>query len=104
MLVLFYALIAGAIAFMIAGLIMAIRLRVTAPGGSIGKVVRLLIAFIVLFMLGYLAAPFMPYLPAQAGLILVGVIFFFGAVYVVLVLWLIGNLVRKVMDELRLNS
>ncbi|MCP4678138.1 MAG: hypothetical protein GY854_22010 [Deltaproteobacteria bacterium] len=96
----FFILISLAIVLMIVGLFMAFQLRKTATGGVIGKVVNTLIGLIVLFMLGYVVAPFMPRLPTETILLLMGIVFFFGAVYVVLVLWLIKRLVRQVKETL----
>jgi hypothetical protein len=100
----FYALIGGAIALMGVGLFMAIRLRRLASGGAIGRVVSLLLALIVLFVAAYLVAPLLPSLPPEAALILVGVVFFFGALYVVLVLRLIARLMQKVLGALELEQ
>ncbi len=98
----FFILVSLAIVLMFIGLAMALRLRKTATGGVIGKVVNLIIGLIVLFMLGYVAAPFMPLLSQETSLLLVGIIFFFGAVYVVLVLWIIRRLVKQVKEALGL--
>lgn len=100
---LFQALVAGAIVLMLTGLWMAIRLRRIASGGTIGKVVNTLLVLILMFTAGYFAAPFMPYLPPEAGLILTAVVFFFGAAYVIIVLWLITRLVRQVEEALGLE-
>lgn len=103
MLAVFYAVTVCAIAVMISGLVMAVRLRRVAPGGKVGRVVSLLVAFIALFLVGYLVSPLLPRLPAQVSFVLVSVVFLLGAVYVVLVLWLIGRLVHQVMEELDLR-
>lgn len=102
MIVAFYAFIALANMVMISGLILALRLRKIAPGGVIGKTLKILLALILIFTLGYLASPAMTFLPLQASLVFVGVIFFLGAVYVVVVLWLIQHLISRVIEELDL--
>jgi len=103
-LILFYALISLAILVMVVGLIQVIRLRRLAPGGKIGRVVGILLAFIVLFLLGYLAGPFLPLLGDSIWpLILTSVVFLFGAVFVVLVLRLIQTLIQQVFKELEME-
>jgi hypothetical protein len=62
----------------------------------------LLAAFIVLFLIGYLAAPFAPALPESVAHLLTAVVFLLGAVFVVIVLRLIEALVKQVFEELEL--
>jgi len=50
--------------------------------------------------LRYVVAPFMPGLPLTTNLILVAMIYFFGAVFVAIVLWLLKSLIEKVVKEL----
>jgi len=100
MLIIFYIIVTAALAVMIADLVMVFRLRSVAPGGTIGKVIKILIYFIVIFMAGYGVAPFMPGLPLTTNLILVAMIYFFGAVFVAIVLWLLKSLIKKVVKEL----
>jgi hypothetical protein len=100
----FYVLIAGAIALMGAGLFMALRLRRIASGGAIGRVVSLLLALIVLFLGAYLFAPMLPSFPPEFSFVLVGVVFFLGAIYVVLVLRLVTRLMQKVLGALELDE
>ncbi len=102
MLTIFYAVIALAVAVMIAALMLVLRLRRIARGGRIGRVLNILAAFIVFFLLGYLAAPFAPSLPSSAAHLLTAVVFLFGAVFVVIVLRLIEELVKQVFEELEL--
>ena len=96
----FYILLALAIVIMIGGLTMAIRLKKIASGGTIGNVVNVIIALVVLFFMGYLASIFMPALSKEITLIFAGMIFFFGAIFVVLVLQLITRLVKNVMEAI----
>jgi hypothetical protein len=101
MLTAYYTIISLALAVMIYALATAIRLRRVARGGKIGRVVAVLTGFIVFFLLGYLAGPFLPMLDDPAyGLMLTAVVFLFGALFVVLVLRIIEALVRKVFQEL----
>jgi hypothetical protein len=100
MLTIFYMIVVAALAVMIVDLVMVFRLRSIAPGGTIGKVINILIYFIFIFMAGYAVAPFMPGLPLTTNLILVALIYLFGAVFVAIVLWLLKSLIEKVVKEL----
>jgi len=103
-LILYYVIISMAILVMVLGLVTVIRLRKIAPGGKIGRVVGILLGFIVLFLLGYLAGPFLPMLGDTIWpLILTAVVFLFGAIFVVLVLRLIQNLIQQVFKELEMD-
>lgn len=104
MLILYYAIISLAILTMLIGLAEVIRLKRIAPGGKIGRVVGVMLGFIILFLLGYLAGPFLPMLGDTLWpLILTAVVFLFGAVFVVLVLRLIHNLIQQVFKELEMD-
>ena len=100
MLTVYYIVIAVAILFMISGFYMVSRLKRIARGGTIGRVVNIILTLIVIFAAGYFTALYMPKLPMEVNLLLVAMIYLFGAMFVVLVLWLIKNLVRQVMHEL----
>lgn len=104
MLVLYYTIISLAIVVMLVGLVLVFRLRKIAPGGKIGRVVGAMLGFIVLFLMGYLAGPFLPMLGDSIWpLILTAVVFLFGAVFVVLVLRLIHQLIQQVFKELEME-
>lgn len=100
MLYLYYAAISLAILVMLWALVLVFRLRTTARGGKIGRVVNLLIGFIVFFLLGYIAGPFLPQLGHEVTLLLTSLVFVFGAVFVVIVLKIIEKLIRQVFEEL----
>jgi len=100
MLAAYYAIVACAIVTMVIGLKMVVGLRKTAPGGTIGKAVNWMLFLIVFFVLGYFLTPFMPRMSMELNLLFTALIFFFGAVFVVIVLWLIRSLIEKVMAEL----
>ncbi|MCU0938670.1 MAG: hypothetical protein MUC86_05895 [Burkholderiaceae bacterium] len=63
------------------------------PGGVVGKTWRLLRWLVGLFLLGYLATPFFPQLPPELINVLVALIFFFGAVYVLVTVRLIYRII-----------
>lgn len=100
MLIAYYAIVACAIVTMVIGLSMVVGLRKAAPGGTIGRAVNWIFLLIIFFVLGYLLTPFMPRMAMEVNLLFTALIFFFGAVFVVVVLWLIRSLIDKVMAEL----
>lgn len=100
MLYVFYGIIALAACIMVFGLILALKLRAVAKLAPIKQSINLLLVLIGFFLMGYLLAPLAPRLSAETGLILMSVVFFFGAIYVVLVLGLIKKLIHAVQDML----
>ena len=102
MLIAYYVVSALAIAAMLVSLVLVVRLRRTARGGSIGRVVNVLFAFILLFLAGYLLMPIVPRLPVEAAYVFTAAVFLFGAIFVIIVLRLIGSLIVKVFDELEM--
>jgi hypothetical protein len=70
-----------------------VRLSERIPGGVVGKTWRLLRLLVGLFLVGYLATPFFPQLPPQLINVLVALIFFFGALYVLVTVRLIYRII-----------
>jgi hypothetical protein len=104
MLTVFYVLIACAIGLMVAGLFMALKLRRLASGGAIGRVVTILLSLVALFVVAYLFAPLLPSFSPEITLLIVGVVFLAGSLYVVLVLRLVAELMQKVLGALELDE
>lgn len=98
----YFALVVAAILTMFVALRTVVRLRKIAHGGHVGRAVTILAAFVVLFLVSYLGAPLMPHVPLELSLLFVGLILLFGAIFVVLVLRLVEELVRKVLTDLEL--
>lgn len=69
------------------------RLSARIPGGVVGKTWRLLRWLVGLFLLGYLVTPFFPQLPPDLINLLVALIFFFGALYVLVTIRLIYRII-----------
>ena len=92
----FLVLSIAAIVVMLYALYRVVTLRKKIPGGVVKKTWDFLAVLIVLFALGYLSTPFFPMLPQSVKDLVVGVIFFFGAIFVVIVI----NLFYKVVSEL----
>ena len=89
-----------ALALMIWGLFLALRLKKIAAGGTIGKAMDSILILVFLFLAGYVAAVFLPYLGQEITLLLVGIIFLSGAGFVVLVIVTIHRLIEKVLKAL----
>jgi hypothetical protein len=97
----YFSLCGLAIAAMAVALVQALRLRRIATGGYVGRQVTWLIVFIAVFLIGYVAAPFLPTFPEVANLLMAGV-FLAGALFVLQVMRMFNALVREVMQALRL--
>ncbi len=95
---LFYVLSISAICVMIYALFRVLSLNKQIPGGTVGATWKFLTTLIALFTVGYLITPFFPRLPDDYKQLIVGVIFLFGAIFVVIVI----NLFFKVIKELGL--
>lgn len=88
----------SAIGVMLYALIRVVSLNKKIPGGMVGSSWKILTILIVLFTAGYLTTPFFPMLPEMTKLMIVGIIFLFGAIFVVIVI----NLFYKVIKEVGL--
>jgi hypothetical protein len=86
----------AAIAVMLYCLWMVYSLRAMMPGGIVGRTWRTVVALVTLFTLGYLVTPFFPLIPPDLVNVIVALIFFFGAIYVVVTV----RLIYRVIEEL----
>lgn len=89
---------AGAVAVMLYCLYQVISLRRSIPGGIIGKRWDFLTGLVVLFTVGYLSTPFFRAIPAEWMHILVALIFFFGAIYVLITVRLIYRVIAELTE------
>jgi hypothetical protein len=85
----------AAIAVMLLCLYQVMTLRGKIPGGVVGKQWRLLTFLVSLFTLGYFVTPFFPLLPTQVINLIVALIFFFGAIYVLITVRLIYRIIEE---------
>lgn len=76
-------------------LFLVLRLGKQVPGGVVGRNWNTLTFLVVLFTLGYLTTPFFSLLPADLVSLVVSLIFFFGAVYVVITVKLIFRIIEE---------
>lgn len=85
----------AAILGMLYCLFLVITLGKNVPGGVVGKQWKFLTFLVVLFTIGYLITPFFGLLPAQLVSMVVSLIFFFGAIYVVITVKLIYRIIEE---------
>ena len=85
----------AAILVMIYCLFLVLKLGRQVPGGVVGKNWKFLTFLVVLFTLGYLTTPFFGMLPAAIVNVMVSLIFFFGAIYVVITVKLIYRIIEE---------
>jgi len=85
----------AAIAVMLICMATVLKLRAKIPGGVVGKQWRLLTLLVSLFTAGYFVTPFFTSLPAEVINVVVALIFFFGAVYVLITVRLIYRIIEE---------
>jgi hypothetical protein len=79
-------------------LFLVLRLGKQVPGGVVGKNWNTLTVLVILFTLGYLTTPFFSLLPADLVSLVVSLIFFFGAIYVVITVKLIFRIIEELSE------
>ena len=94
----FTAIAVVAAAIMLYGLFLTISYRSTMPGGLVGRNWRILMLLVFLFAVGYVALPFFGMLTAEVLRLVVALVFFFGALYVVITVRLIYQVVRELTE------
>lgn len=87
-----------AILIMFYCLYMVLTLKSSIPGGMVGKHWNFLTMLVALFSVGYLTTPFFGRLPTEILRLLVSLIFVFGAVYVLVTVRLIFNIIRELTE------
>jgi len=85
----------AAILVMIYCLFLVLKLGTQVPGGVVGKNWKFLTLLVVMFTVGYLTTPFFSLLPPQFVNVMASLIFFFGAVYVVITVKLIYRIIEE---------
>ena len=90
----FLVLSVAAVLVMVYALYSALVLKSKIHGGKVKSTWNTLNSLIILFTIGYLAAPFFPLLPPEVKDTLVGVIFLAGAVFVLIVIKLYGKIIE----------
>lgn len=88
----------AAILVMIFCLIQVYTLKTKIPGGVIGKRWNFLVMLVMMFSVGYLATPFFGALPAELMRFIAALIFFFGAIYVLITVKLIYHIIQELTE------
>lgn len=88
----------AAIIVMFYCLFLVVALKKNVPGGMIGKRWNFLLSLVVLFTFGYMSTPFFGMIPEGILRLIVGFIFFFGAIYVVITVKLIYNIISTLSE------
>jgi hypothetical protein len=83
----------AAIIVMFYCLVLVISHKKNVSGGMIGKKWNFLLTLVVLFTFGYMSTPFFGMIPEGLLRFIAGFIFFFGAIYVVITVKLIYNII-----------
>lgn len=87
-----------AVIVMLYALVLAIKLKKHLSGGLVGRNWKFLIALVSIFAAGYIAMPFLGELSREVLQLVVGVIFLFGAIYVVITITLIRRIVEALSE------
>lgn len=78
-------------------IVMCIRLLTKVPGGIVKKRLTIFLILLVFFFIGYLASPFFYFLRQfEYLLLLVYLIFFFGAIFVMITIGTFATILRFV--------
>ena len=93
----FYISIA-AIVVMLYCLYLVVTLKKDVPGGVVGSRWNFLLTLVVLFTAGYLTSPFFGMIPENILRLIVQLIFFFGAIYVVVTVKLIHTIIKELTE------
>lgn len=75
-----------------------VRFRKQVPGGIVGEKWKIMSWLVTLFLFGYLTTPFFGVLPDEVLRFIVSLIFFFGAVYVLITIRLIHAIIRELTE------
>jgi len=84
----------AAILVMLYALWRVISLKSQLPDGMVGRNWNVLLLLVVLFAVCYVAMPFLGQLSAEVLRLVVGLVFLFGAIYVVITITLIHRIIE----------
>lgn len=88
----------AAIAIMLYCLYLVVTLKKNVPGGIVGSKWKFLMTLVIMFTLGYLTTPFFGTIPEDVLRLIVAGIFFFGAIYVVITVKLIYQIIKELSE------
>jgi len=89
-----FTIISGlAVILMLIAVVKAYDYGKSIPGGEVGRAWNALSSLVSLFLIGYLTMPFFIVLSQEIKDLIVAFIFLFGAVYVLITLWLVNRII-----------
>ena len=88
----------AAIAIMLYCLYLVVTLKQKVPGGIVGKQWNFLLGLVAMFTVGYLSTPFFGIIPEGVLRLIVSGIFLFGAIYVVITVKLIYQIIKELSE------
>jgi hypothetical protein len=89
-----FTIISGiAVITMLFAVVKAYDYKRSIPEGEVGKAWNVLASLASFFLVGYLTTPFFIVLPQEIKDLIVAFIFLFGAVYVLITLWLVHRII-----------
>lgn len=77
---------------------LVVSLKQMIPGGMVGKRWNFLVLLVTFFTIGYLTTPFFSVIPENLLRLIVSLIFFFGAIYVIITVKLIYNVIKELTE------
>ena len=96
---LFIAIAGMAIVIMFVALWKAIDYKSSVPGGVVGKTWNLITTLVAFFFIGYLTTPFYSLLTQELKDLIVALIFFFCAIYVLITIRLVHKIITVMKGE-----
>lgn len=85
----------AAVFIMLINLFQVVSLKSRVSGGMVGKRWNVMTLLVVLFAAGYFILPFLASMPVETLRIIVSLILFFGAVYVLITIRLIYGIIKE---------
>jgi hypothetical protein len=85
----------AAVVIMLVNLVMVISLKGRLSGGMVGRRWNILIVLVLMFAGGYFILPFLGDVPVDTLRLIVSLIFFFGAIYVMITIRLIYGIIAE---------
>ncbi|RMG02329.1 MAG: hypothetical protein D6726_07800 [Nitrospirae bacterium] len=77
---------------------LVVSLKQMVPGGMVGKRWNFLVLLVTFFTIGYLTTPFFSVIPENLLRLIVSLIFFFGAIYVIITVKLIYKIIQELTE------
>lgn len=85
----------AAVSIMLINLYQVVRLKSQMGGGVVGRRWSVMTLLVVLFAAGYSILPFLAAMPVDTLRVVVSLVMFFGAIYVLITIHLIHGIIRE---------